>query len=140
MRSCRFNGGSAAFPSGVCASAMVHSFLGEHFLCRNELAKILVAHFQDAALDLALEIVHRSRRRTGNARAIEREDGGVAWTNELLLRFHPRNRTTEMRTDRREHAQDAILRRQNVNGFFRNDLSPAVPLIYRDQLFCRRGE
>src|SRR5205807_5250611 len=101
--------------------------LRENFFGRNELAEILVAHFQDAALDLALEIVHRSRRRTGNARAIEREDGGVAWTNELLLRFNPRNRTSEMRTDRREHAQDAILRRQNVNRFFRNNFPPAVP-------------
>src|SRR5205823_14590913 len=74
--------------------------LGEHLFCRNELAKILVAHFQGAALNLALEIVHWPRRRTGDTRTIEREDGSVAWTNELLLRFHPRNRTTQVRTDR----------------------------------------
>ena len=109
--------------------------LGENFLCRNELAEILVAHFQHAVVDLALEIVHRSRSWTGNTGAIEREDGGVAWTDKLLLRFNPRNRTAQVRANRRQHAHESIFHRQNVNCFFRDNFPPAVPLVDRNQPF-----
>src|SRR5581483_903246 len=100
----------------------------------------LVTHLQHAVVDLAFEIVHRARRRAAYSRTVHTEDGVVAWTNELLLRLDPRDGTTEMRTNRRQHAHRSIFRRQNVNRLFRNDFSPAIALFDRDQLFYRPGD
>src|SRR6266536_2080883 len=86
---------------------------GQNFLFGNKLAEILVAHSQHSVVDLALQIVHRARGGARNARAIYGEYCRVTWTDELLLRFDPRNRTPEERTNWRQHAQHSALHRQN---------------------------
>src|SRR5436309_11686750 len=70
-------------------------FSGERFLLRNQLAEILIMDLDDAVLDVCLEIIHRTRRRSGNASAVFVEHCGVAWADELLFFFIPRDRTTE---------------------------------------------
>ena len=98
----------------------------------------MITHFQHAIVDFAFQFIHRPWRGPGNSRAVLCKHGHMTRANEFLLRFVPRNRTTKMRTDRRQDACHAVFHRQHIHRLFCNDLPPGIALLDLDQFFYWR--
>src|SRR6266536_593492 len=84
--------------------------VGQNFLLGNKLAEILVAHFQHSVVDLAFQIVHCARRRPRDTRAVQGKYCRVTGTDELLLSFDPRIRSSDDHTNLQQYAQRRIPR------------------------------
>src|ERR1700680_1277589 len=107
----------------------MHSDSTYDFLVRNQLPEILESHQQLALLNRRFQGIHFPQRGPADAGSVSGERSAVARANKLLLSLVPRNRATQVRTDRGENPELALIVLRYIDCLLRYRLPPAIDLF-----------
>src|SRR5260370_21245026 len=104
-------------------------FSADDFLIRNELPEILESHLILFVLYRCLQRLHCPERWPAAASSIRCKNSAMAWTDELVLLFVPRNCATQVGADRCQNQKLPLFAFRYINGFFGYGFAPAIDLF-----------